>query len=146
MLTFSGAGGQFWCSAQSWAMMAKLARDRGWSPEGIPEPVEGPEAGSVRSDFAPDHWDYTRPGIVLSIPDGDALALADALESVLPDLPRFDALEEKALCQLDLPGSLPVRVIRPGAEVGPYEFFSGANRRALERFIALCRAGGLTVR
>jgi hypothetical protein len=142
VLTFQGAGGQFWCSAQAWAMMARLARDRGWVPEGVPEPVDdGP-----RSDFAPDHWDYNRPGIVLAIPDHDARTLADALESVLPDLPRFDALEEKALCHLDLPGSLPVRVIRPGAAVSPYEFFSGSNRQALERFIALCRAGSLTVR
>jgi hypothetical protein len=124
-------------------MMAKLARDRGWAPSGVPEPVDD---GATTSDFAPDHWDYTRPGIVLAIADDDARALAAALETVLPDLPRFDALEDKALCQLDLPGTLPVRVIRPGVAISPYEFFSGSNRHALERFIGLCKAGGLTVR
>src|SRR5262249_39068167 len=109
----------------------------------VPEPVDD---GAPKSDFAPDHWDYTRPGIVLSIPDDDARSLGESLSSVLPDLPRFDALEEKALCQLDLPGTLPVRVIKPGAAVSPYDLVSGANRQALERFISLCMAGGLTVR
>ncbi|MBX3358904.1 MAG: hypothetical protein KF745_10800 [Phycisphaeraceae bacterium] len=142
MLTFKADGGTFWCSAADWLMMVRLAKSRGWNPSGIPQPIE--EDGSP--DYSPDAWSYSKPGLTLKVPDEDARALADSLESSLPDLPRFDALEDKSVSRLDMPGQLPVRMMRPGATVSPFEYFSGINRIALERFIALCRSGGLTVR
>jgi len=154
MLTFSSPGGTFWCSLQSWQRLARLAAEHGWAPTGIPRPVSEPDSedwaaflphdASVDSPDSPDSpepW-YAR-GVV--IPDEDARALADALEAALPDIPRFDALAEKTVARLDLPATIPIKLLRPGVKVSNYEFFSGANRQALERFISLCRAGSVVV-
>lgn len=166
MLTFTGPGGTFWCSLQSWQRVAKLAADRGWAPTGIPRPPAPPispaASGDAAADEAPqDEWLAYLPGDFppgdppqtedpwyangVVIPDEDAFALADALETALPDIPRFDALSEKTLSTIDLPAAIPFKVLRPGSQVSNYEFFSGPNRQALERFIALCRAGTVTV-
>jgi hypothetical protein len=159
MLTFSSPGGTFWCSLQSWQRVAKLAADRGWSPSGIPRPAssDGSDewAAYLPGDFPPQEFagddadkaqteqPWYSKGIIL--PVEDSLALAEALETALPDIPRFDALSEKVAYQLDLPSTIPFKVLNPGVQVSNYEFFSGPNRQALERFITLCRAGPVTV-
>lgn len=157
MLTFSSPGGTFWCSLQSWQRLAKLAADRGWAPTGIPRPAADNQpdewAAFLPRNYPPGEYDtgntpqngepWYAKGVI--IPNEDSLALADALEAALPDIPRFDALSEKTVSQIDLPATIPFKVLRPGVQVSNYEFFSGANRQALERFISLCRAGPVTV-
>ena len=152
MLTFSGPGGTFWCSLQSWLRVAKLAADHGWTPTGIPRPATEPREGEWAAFLPREYSPEDRPEQVSSwyargvlLPDEDTTALAAALEAALPDIPRFDALSEKTASLIDLPTTLPFKLLHPGVQVSNYEFFSGPNRDALERFIALCRAGSVTV-
>lgn len=146
MLTFQAPGGTFWCNIESWQRLFALAKSRGWRPQALPEPVPPEPTWDPLTDDPPTptpEWG-SRP-LRLRIAEEDARSLAQTLESVLPDLPAFDALDEKTLFRIDSPSMLPVRVLRPGSRVSHYEYFSGTNRAALERFIALLRSGPVIV-
>lgn len=147
MLTFSTPAGMFWCSLESWQRLFALARSRGWTPSGMPEPIPSEPWDPLTSDPPPlpPPWGEGTGPLRLRIAEEDAASMADALESVLPDIPRFDALDEKTLFRVDSAAMIPVRVLRPGVRVGHYEYFSGVNRAALERFIGLLRSGPVIV-
>jgi len=130
---------------RSWGMVMKLAFDSGWRPMGCVEP-DGwqavDEMGNPKRFFSMDY--FSRKGQkVLPV---DAAAIADALESGLMDVPTFDALGLKVGTSIDVPGfDRPLRALRPGVKVNPYEYFSGDNREPLKRFIAFCRGGGFAI-
>ncbi|HYE02201.1 MAG TPA: hypothetical protein VD963_03085 [Phycisphaerales bacterium] len=143
MLVFEQADRRFWCSPRAWALLARLARLRGWEP-GEPPRAIGPDGAETPLWGLPE--DGLPADVRLEVSPAEALELARALREALPDLPRFDALEHKSAFQLDLPGQPTVRVVPDGVSVSPYEYFSGANREAMAAFIALCEGGGFTVR
>jgi hypothetical protein len=72
----------------------------------------------------------------------DALALADALERALPDVPSHDALEHKLV---EVPGAPGEGFVPVGTPVTAFEWFSGPNKPFLESFIAFCRQGGFQI-
>lgn len=124
----------------------KLAYDSGWRPMGCVEPDDWKsidENGSPQRFFSMDY--FSRRG--QKVLPADAAAIADALESGLLDVPTFDALGLKVVSSIDMPGMpRPMRSLRPGVKVNPYEYFSGENREPLKKFIAFCRAGGFAIR
>jgi len=126
-------------------MLMKLAFDAGWTPMGCVEPddwraVDG--QGNPQRFFSMDY--FSRRG--QRVLPADAAAIADALEGALPDIPDFDAMGLKVASSIDLPGvARPVRSIRPGVKVNPFEYFSGPNREPLLAFVAFCRLGGFTI-
>jgi len=71
----------------------------------------------------------------------DALALADALERALPDVPDHNAMADKTFFHPGLPGVPLVDVRTP---VNPYEWFGG-KKDLLRDFIAFCRRGGFAI-
>lgn len=126
-------------------MLMKLAYDSGWRPLGClpPEDFQAVDLnGNPVRFFSMDY--FSRKGQrVLPV---DAAAIADALESALPDIPDFDAMGLKVSSSIDMPGlGRPMRTIRPGVKVNPYEYFSGDNRQTLRRIIEFCRAGGFAI-
>lgn len=133
-------------SNRSWGMLMKLAYDSGWKPMGCQEPLDWQAVdaqGNPRRFFSMDY--FSRRGQrVLPV---DAAAMADALESGLMDVPTFDALGMKVSTSIDMPGlDRPLRALRPGVKVNPFEYFSGDNRGVLKQFIAFCRGGGFEIR
>jgi hypothetical protein len=72
----------------------------------------------------------------------DALALADALERALPDVPSHDALAHKTVEISGAPGE---RFVPVGTPVTAFEWFSGPNKPSLEPFIAFCRQGSFEI-
>ncbi len=73
---------------------------------------------------------------------GDSLKMAEALESVLPDIPSFDAIEDKAPAFRDAVGEIIGRGILPGSSISPLEEFSGKRKALLRSRIAMLRAAG----
>ncbi len=134
-------------SNQQWGMLMKLAFDHGWRPMGCQPPADWDqrfldEDGVPRRFFSMDY--FSRNG--QRVMPADAAAIADALESALDDVPTFDALGLKVLSEIQLPHlDRPLRALRPGAKVNPYEFFSGPNRVTLLAFIEYCRGGGFAI-
>jgi hypothetical protein len=72
----------------------------------------------------------------------DARALAEALERALPDVPRHEALQHRAVTAASAAGE---RFLPMSTPVNALEWFSGKNRAHLQAFIALCRAGGFGI-
>ena len=127
-------------------MLMKLAYDSGWRPLGCVEPLDWQaidQHGNPRRFFSMDY--FSRRG--QRVLGADAAAMADALESGLLDVPPFDALGMKVAVSIDMPNvARPLRALRPGVKVNPYEYFSGDNRDMVRRFIDFCRAGGFEIR
>ncbi len=132
-------------------MVVRLARLHGWR-----DPVraaaekarsENPLSGRAQEPVAA----LGTPGTTMA--GMDAAALADVIEQALPDIPDLDALGLKVCSTIDLPGwAVPhvgrrrLRMIRPGAQVSPVEYFSGDNKRRLPRLIRVLRGGEVEVR
>lgn len=87
--------------------------------------------------------DYTRRHALVS--DDDAVAIADAIERTLDDIPNHDAVAHKVISTLDLPFGRPLRALNPLAEVSPYEYFCGEGKARLVKFIGFCRCGGFRI-
>lgn len=132
-------------SNRSWGMLMKLAYDSGWKPMGCLEPDAWQavdSAGNPQRFFSMDY--FSRRG--QKVMAADAAAIADALESGLLDVPTFDALGLKVSTSIDVPGlARPMRALRPGVKVNPFEYFSGENRWPLKQFIEFCRGGGFAI-
>jgi hypothetical protein len=135
-----------------WGLLVKLAYDHGWKPWGVRPPEDwiassdaerdasggSSGGGGARRWHFMDYFSLKRQQIVA----GDALAMADAIERALPDIPTHDALSHKVIQEIQLPDvDEPLRMMQPGVTVNAFEFFSGANRRILQEFITLCRSG-----
>jgi hypothetical protein len=159
-------------SHRGWTLLIELAREYGWKPAGAVEPAEEgeteaavqaleltkeelepyrvpadhPLAQAVRSlsfrsgDPVLDSY-FNNAGFRVTAED--ARGLADALERALTDIPRHEALEDKAVTMAGAPGE---RFLPIGTPVNPFEWFSGENRAHLQTFIGLCRKGGFEIR
>ncbi|HZW07226.1 MAG TPA: hypothetical protein VFF65_08880 [Phycisphaerales bacterium] len=143
--TVTGRQGSMTFSNRSWGMLMKLAYDSGWKPLGCEQPERWPVLtgeGDLNRFFSMDYFSRLGQRVTAE----DAARIADAIESALPDIPAFDAMAHKVLSSIDAPGlPRPLRSIRPGVKVNPYEYFSGDNREPLGLFIRFCRAGGFAI-
>jgi hypothetical protein len=130
---------------RTYGMLMKLAFDGGWRPIGCLEP-EGwtgldAEGKSVKF-FSMDYFG----GRGQRVQEQDALAIAQALETAMDDIPQFDALGFKVQSEIRLPGQdQTIRQLRPGAKVNPFEFFSGRGREAVLAFAEFCREGAYSI-
>jgi hypothetical protein len=105
------------------------------------EPID--QYGNQRRFFSMDYFSRRGQRVLAA----DATAIADAIESGMLDVPTFDALGLKVASSIDMPNlPKPLRALRPGVKVNPYEYFSGDNREGLKEFIAFCRGGGFEIR
>lgn len=143
--TITAQLGSLTFSNHCWGMLMKLAFDSGWKPMGCQPPddwsaIDG--QGNPRRWYSMDYFSRKHQRVLAA----DAMAIADALESALPDIPTFDALGLKVASSIDLPSlDNPLRSLRPGVKVHPFEFFSGSNRATLTRFIEFCRQGEFAI-
>ncbi len=122
--------------------LMRLLYRSGWRPEGTLAPAGWKPRR--RKDGQKRVWPkmnyFSRMG--QEVTDMDALAMAAAIESVLPDVPEHDAMEHKIGQVIDLPYRAPIRMPRVGVRYNAFEFFSGQSRDLLVRFSEMCRAGG----
>jgi hypothetical protein len=125
-------------------MILRLALSHGWRPAGTEQPEawdQGEPSDTPRVWNPRNYW--ARRG--QSVTASDAAALAQALDEAFPDIPNHDAMAHKIVSTIDLPAGEPVRFINPFRRFNPYEYFSGANKARLERFVAFCRAGAFKI-
>ncbi len=135
-----GAGGYFACNHQGWRDMLDVACLHGWVPAGTLAPSmneagpwEGPWSGSYC--YNEGQW----------VTDEDALALAEALDRTLPDIPDEDVIADKMVVCGRLPDGTELRGFKPGVETSLVERLSGRAKPRLREFIAFCRAGGFAI-
>ena len=142
-------------SRQSWAKTLQLARLYGWKPRGTRPPPHH-DFHKLNADW---HERYlTNDGQV--VVREDALALAAALEVSLnditndpirfdwnpefwtdeDDLPEWLSPEERAMIEECIEGEL-LDVM----DIDPLEFFAGAEKDDLARFIRFCRLGSFII-
>ncbi|MFT3685140.1 MAG: hypothetical protein QM783_09490 [Phycisphaerales bacterium] len=144
--TVTAQHGSMTFANRSWGMLMKLAFDSGWKPMGCERPLDWEaidKYGNPRRFFSMDYFSRRGQRVLAA----DAAAIADALESGLLDVPPFDALGLKVVSSIDMPHlAKPLRSLRPGVKVNPFEYFSGDNRDGLREFIAYCRKGGFEIR
>ena len=131
-----------------WPVVLKLAQSYGWKPEG----TQGPDYDDPNLKMS-DDWDgnyLTNDGQIVT--DDDAAALADALESALPDIPdheipgkwknqRADQLSPilgKAVRELYGEDVLVPAINR---DLSAFELLSGPTKNNVIWFIRLCRRG-----
>lgn len=76
--------------------------------------------------------------------DDDAANFAAALERVLPEIPKYDALADKVVIR-KLPDGKELRGVPEGVKFTPFEVWSGDNRAHLLKLIEFCRQGGFTI-
>jgi hypothetical protein len=111
-----------------------LAALYGWTPAG----TQAPDDDSALGMHGTPDWDGSYfPGVGQHVTDADALALAEALERALPDLPDREAFQ-----RLTQPPADPTRAVEymptPKLEraTSAFELYSGAWKEALRDFIA----------
>lgn len=139
-----GKLGDFVFNNRGWVQMLTLAFQRGWRPIGTMEPAHW---ASVPEERRPSAWtpaDYCN-GKGQRVRAEDARALADALESIVDDLPDHDPLEDAVAHVLNVPGYPALRTLTTDKRVNPYEFFGGPNKEGFKAFIEFARAGGFAV-
>ncbi|MCW5765394.1 MAG: hypothetical protein KIT68_05405 [Phycisphaeraceae bacterium] len=145
--TVRGPGGELAFTNLQWGMLMKTAHDFGWKPQGTLAPANWDKRYDEHGRLRPWHRNNYFSKAGQTVESADAAAIADALESILPDVPDHDALAHKVISSLDLPQiPRPLRMLHPGAQYNAFEFFSGPNKDLLRRFIHLCRAGGFEIR
>jgi hypothetical protein len=118
-----------------------MASAYGWKPEGTRPPDWHDVDGQLSDVAALSDGDYTPPD-GRRITEGDARAMADALERALPDIPDHDALSEKTASRGDEPLSLWGRCASPGVTIIAIEEFSGRNKPLLISLITHLREPG----
>jgi hypothetical protein len=147
--TVSGEGGTIRFSKPQYGLALKMAFDRGWKPRGTIAPTEWGERpehldkyGNVREWPVMNYF----AGMGERVSDEDAADIARVLGAVMDDIPDHDALAHKVLTTVDLPYHEDIRLLKPGAKVNMFEFFSGKNKELLRRFVDLCGKGGFEIR
>jgi len=121
-----------------WAEIMKFARLYGWEPAETlpPEDADEEERANWTGSYMHNSGQSVRPT--------DALALAEALERGLPDLPDEYAAKHKAIVE-ETDGQ-PTSILVPvGAPISPIEALSGPNKEAVRELIAFCRKGGFEI-
>ena len=136
-----GACGEFSLSDRAWRLLLALTSVYGWKPQGTLAP--DPEyVDDEPSQVIP--WDgrYAPPACQ-RMTEGDARAMADALERALPDIPDHDALSDKVLAPGgDDPLALWGRPARTGVTITAMEEFSGPNKPYPRALVTHLREGG----
>jgi hypothetical protein len=142
-------------SRQSWAKALELARLYGWRPMGT-HPPSFHNFHLLNADW---HGAYLTNDSQ-TVKAEDALALADALQKSLDDIPDFNISEmdwnPKFWMEDDLPEWLSPEereIVEEGLEVElldimethPYEYFAGDEKRRLAEFIRFCRLGSFMI-
>ncbi|MEL7473827.1 MAG: hypothetical protein AAGK04_10960 [Planctomycetota bacterium] len=135
--------GDFHVNNRGWGLLLRLAFENGWTPAGALPPI-GWKA--TTPDGLPRSWnpaDYFT-GRGQRVRASDAAALADALESVLDDLPNHDTHAEDAR-RLDAPG-FPVLYAEPEDHTPtPFQVFGGINKPKYRWLVAYARAGAFGI-
>jgi len=142
-------------SRQSWAKALELAGLNGWLPMGT-QPPPFHDSHLLNAD-----WDGTYlTNEWQTVTAKDALALAEALQKSLDDIPDFNTIEmdwnpafwvEDDLPEWLSPGER--ETIQEGLEdemldimgIHPFEFFAGDEKRRLVEFIRFCRLGSFII-
>lgn len=152
----SDNGSALYWSNVSWSKLLVLARLGGWQPAGT-EPPPGwddvvDRLGEWRGGYSTNDEQRVTPE--------DALALADALECVLDDIPdgtvpdqvveydeqtRVDAGAPPAMNLIKALTSSGFRVAGPNARTDPFSFFGGEYKQKVVEFIRFCRQGGFII-
>ena len=142
-------------SRQSWAKALELARMYGWQPMGT-HPPSFHNFHLLNADW---HGAYLTNDSQ-TVKAEDALALADALQKSLDDIPDFNISEmdwnPRFWMEDDLPEWLSPEereIVEEGLEVElldimethPYEYFAGDEKRRLAEFIRFCRLGSFMI-
>ena len=142
-------------SRQSWAKTLELARLYGWRPMG----THPPSFHSFHLLNADWHGAYLTNDSQ-TVKAEDALALADALQKSLDDIPDFNIIEmdwnPKFWIEDDLPEWLSPSekvFMEEGLEdelldimgIHPFEFFAGGEKRRLTEFIRFFRLGSFII-
>lgn len=126
-------------------MVLRLAYIHGWRPRGTREPDDW--QGVASDGVTPRLWNarnyWSRRG--QKVTDEDAAAMSEALETALPDIPDHDAIAHKVASTIDFPDRPAWRFLNPFRRINPYEYFSGAGKARLTRFIGFCAQGGFTI-
>lgn len=135
--------GDFHVNNRGWGLLLRLAFENGWKPAGALAPIGWKE---TTPEGLPRAWNpadyFTGRGQRVRVED--AAALADALESVLDDLPNHDTAPLGSL-RLDAPG-FPVLFAPPdGGPMLPFQVFGGINKPTFQWFIAYARAGSFAI-
>jgi hypothetical protein len=137
-----GQHGSFHFTIHDWFYLLELAKLGGWEPAGtLPWHSEDEDPCTC------DQWDggyHTNDE--QRVTAADALALAAALERMLPYLPNEDVVAvsirvipwlewlNPPLSELDVPNATPT------------QWFGGSHKADVEAFIRFCRQGEFTIR
>lgn len=144
-----GPQGDFILNNHGWALLLRLAWDYGWRPRGTVAPAHWRPAGTIEgADFsnAP-KWnpaDYVT-GRGQGVMTEDARDLAEALASIIDDLPNHDPLSGETVVTIDTPGFPRLRVMPHGRPLNAFELFGGQNKQGFRAFIDYCGAGPFTI-
>jgi len=145
---------------RGWSMLVTLAYERGWRPAGTEPPrhwehiagdmgmhrtvgplsiVEGPEGPVAwpRADYA-----SARGQLVTA---HDARAMAQALASVVDDLPDHDPLEDKAELDLGMATFPRLRMADGKIITNPPEAFGGPNKRPFKQLVMFLSGGAFRI-
>lgn len=123
----------------TWEKVLNLAQMYGWQPTGTIEPP----------DWQPDEmmwegrYDYYGGEEVTT---ADAVALATALKTALPDLPDHhmpDRIFETEMEEIDRESDMSISfyIIEPNKDLNLFEVFGGQYKKHLMRFITFCQRG-----
>ena len=141
-------------SRQSWAKALELAQFYGWQPKGTHPPLIFDVHG-LNADWNGTYW--TNDGQIVRAED--ALALAQALQKSLDDIPDLNTETDwnaKAWFEEDLPEWLSPaekEFIEEGLKddlldimgMHPFEYFAGDQKRHLNEIIRFCRLGSFMI-
>lgn len=131
--------GTFQFNIFCWENVLALAEMYGWSHAGTQSPVLDEDE---QGDF--DDWHdgyFTNDGQTVTA--ADALAIADALERALDDIPDHNAIDHKTKKVKTKSGC--VDVVPRDAEISPLEALSGTNKPFVREFIVFCRQGAFEI-
>jgi len=132
-----GEAGEFVLNNRGWATLLRLAWDYGWRPKGTVRPDLWSDRPWNPADYVTCRGQRVRRE--------DAAALAEALETILDDLPNHDPLAGEPVERVEAPGLPPVRYSSTDRLINTFELLGGENKPHLERFITFCRRGSFAI-
>ena len=142
-----GAKRSFLIANYDYAMILHFLRQNGWVPSGTAEPVGWGVRRGLDSRGQGKPWNATLyfVGHGQRVMPGEALAMAERLEDLWPDIPSHDVMAPKVGMVIDLPYHKRIRVPKAGVLVSGFEYFSGEQRAVVRRFINFALEGGFAI-
>jgi hypothetical protein len=132
-----GRHGRFHFSIHDWWYLLELAKLGGWEPAGTLRTHRIDEDPCTCAEWRGGYHtnDYQR------VTAADALAMAEALERMLPSLPNEEvvAIRIRVIPGLELLTPPMSELDRPNAT--PTQWFGGSHKAEVEAFIQFCRHG-----